>query len=114
LDRASTAAYAIGYIGGGILLLVNLAWILRPQTFGMPDTLTAKDPAVVERPFGDLPTLEELERRYLVHVLDAAGGNRTDCGADRRPTVGRNKSCTVDGRASAGSGHRPDPADPTA
>jgi UMF1 family MFS transporter len=41
MDRASTAAYAIGYIGGGILLLVNLAWILRPQTFGMPDTLTA-------------------------------------------------------------------------
>lgn len=41
MDRASTAAYAIGYIGGGILLLVNLAWILRPQTFGMPDTVTA-------------------------------------------------------------------------
>ena len=41
MDRASTAAYAIGYIGGGILLLVNLAWILRPQTFGMPDTVVA-------------------------------------------------------------------------
>jgi DNA-binding NtrC family response regulator len=27
--------------------------------------------------FSDLPTLEELERRYLVHVLEAVGGNRT-------------------------------------
>jgi DNA-binding NtrC family response regulator len=29
------------------------------------------------RAFADLPTLEELERRYLVHVLEAAKGNRT-------------------------------------
>jgi UMF1 family MFS transporter len=41
MDRASTAAYAIGYIGGGILLLLNLAWILRPETFGMRDTVMA-------------------------------------------------------------------------
>jgi UMF1 family MFS transporter len=41
LDRASTAAFAIGYIGGGILLLLNLAWIMRPEMFGMPDTVTA-------------------------------------------------------------------------
>ena len=38
LDRISTAGYAIGFIGGGILLLVNLAWILSPTTFGIPDT----------------------------------------------------------------------------
>ena len=41
MDRASTAAYAIGYIGGGILLLLNLAWILRPEAFGMRDTVMA-------------------------------------------------------------------------
>jgi MFS transporter, UMF1 family len=41
IDRASTAGYAIGYFGGGILLLVNLAWMLSPQTFGIPDTATA-------------------------------------------------------------------------
>ena len=38
--------------------------------------------------FGDLPSLEELERRYLLHVLEAAGGNRTRAaeilGIDRR------------------------------
>ena len=41
MDRASTAAYAVGYFGGGILLLINLAWILRPQTFGFGDTVAA-------------------------------------------------------------------------
>ena len=41
MDRASTAAYATGYFGGGILLLLNLVWILKPQTFGMGDTVMA-------------------------------------------------------------------------
>jgi UMF1 family MFS transporter len=41
VDRVSTAAYAIGYIGGGLLLLVNLAWILSPATFGLSDSVAA-------------------------------------------------------------------------
>ncbi len=41
LDRVSTAGFAMGFIGGGILLLVNLAWILFPATFGLPSTLAA-------------------------------------------------------------------------
>jgi MFS transporter, UMF1 family len=41
IDRVSTAGYAIGYFGGGVLLLLNLAWILSPQAFGMPDVATA-------------------------------------------------------------------------
>ena len=36
IDRVSTAGYALGYIGGGTLLAVNLAWILKPQWFGLP------------------------------------------------------------------------------
>jgi MFS transporter, UMF1 family len=40
-DRVSTAGYAIGFIGGGVLLLVNLAWILSPGTFGMSGTVDA-------------------------------------------------------------------------
>jgi len=36
LDRVSTAGYAIGYLGGGILLALNLAWIQRPEWFGLP------------------------------------------------------------------------------
>jgi UMF1 family MFS transporter len=41
IDRVSTGAYAIGYLGGGLLLIVNLLWILMPTTFGFPDTLAA-------------------------------------------------------------------------
>jgi UMF1 family MFS transporter len=41
MDRVSTAGFAIGFIGGGILLLINLAWILSPATFGIPDTVAA-------------------------------------------------------------------------
>jgi UMF1 family MFS transporter len=40
MDRVSTAGYAIGYLGGGMLLVINLLWILTPKTFGIPDTVT--------------------------------------------------------------------------
>ncbi len=40
-DRVSSAGYAIGYFGGGLLLLINLAWILSPATFGFADTVAA-------------------------------------------------------------------------
>lgn len=36
IDRVSTAGYAIGYLGGGILLAFNLAWITAPGLFGLP------------------------------------------------------------------------------
>jgi UMF1 family MFS transporter len=36
IDRVSTAGYAVGYIGGGILLALNLAWIQKPAWFGLP------------------------------------------------------------------------------
>ena len=41
LDRVSTAGFAIGFIGGGVLLLINLAWILSPSTFGLSGTVAA-------------------------------------------------------------------------
>ena len=38
--------------------------------------------------FRDLPSLDELERRYLLHLLETSGGNRTRAaeimGIDRR------------------------------
>jgi UMF1 family MFS transporter len=37
MDRVSSAGYAIGYLGGGILLAINLAWILQPAWFGLAD-----------------------------------------------------------------------------
>ena len=36
MDRVSTAGYALGYVGGGVLLALNLAWIQRPGWFGLP------------------------------------------------------------------------------
>jgi MFS transporter, UMF1 family len=37
LDQVSTAAYAIGFLGGGLLLAVNLLWIQKPEWFGFAD-----------------------------------------------------------------------------
>jgi UMF1 family MFS transporter len=36
IDRVSSGGYAMGYIGGGLLLAINLAWIQRPDLFGLP------------------------------------------------------------------------------
>ena len=35
IDRVSTLGYALGYLGGGLLLALNLAMILKPQLFGL-------------------------------------------------------------------------------
>jgi MFS transporter, UMF1 family len=37
IDRVSSAGYAIGYFGGGLLLLINAIWVMKPQMFGMAD-----------------------------------------------------------------------------
>lgn len=43
LDRVSSQGYAIGYLGGGVLLALNVAWIVRPDLFGLPaGTLPAR------------------------------------------------------------------------
>lgn len=36
VDRVSTSGYALGYLGGGLLLALNLAWITAPAAFGLP------------------------------------------------------------------------------
>ncbi len=37
LDRVSSAGYAMGYIGGGVLLAINILMMSRPAWFGLPD-----------------------------------------------------------------------------
>jgi DNA-binding NtrC family response regulator len=58
------------------------------EAFGLPPVLQPDRPAAGGNPFADLPTLDELERRYLQHVLDATNGNRSRAadvlGIDRR------------------------------
>jgi UMF1 family MFS transporter len=36
VDRVSSGGYAHGYLGGGLLLVINLAWIQKPEWFGLP------------------------------------------------------------------------------
>ncbi len=38
IDQVSTRGYALGYVGGGVLLVLNVMWIMKPGWFGMPDT----------------------------------------------------------------------------
>lgn len=41
IDRVSTRGYALGYLGGGLLLLINLIWYLQPHLFGFSDANVA-------------------------------------------------------------------------
>ncbi|WP_047982523.1 MFS transporter [Ornithinibacillus contaminans] len=41
LDRVSAGGFALGYVGGGILLLINVLMILNPGWFGMADQIVA-------------------------------------------------------------------------
>jgi DNA-binding NtrC family response regulator len=58
------------------------------EAFDLTDSVAAVPSAAEDQPFSDLPTLDELERRYLLHVLEASKGNRTRAaeilGVDRR------------------------------
>jgi UMF1 family MFS transporter len=41
LDRVSTRGFAIGYLGGGLLLLINSAMVLAPHLFSLPSPESA-------------------------------------------------------------------------
>lgn len=41
VDRVSSAGYALGYLGGGTLLAVNIVMVAKPEFFGIVDSLTA-------------------------------------------------------------------------
>lgn len=41
LDRVSTAGYALGYFGGGVLLALNVVILTRPSLIGLDDVGTA-------------------------------------------------------------------------
>jgi UMF1 family MFS transporter len=36
-DRVSTAGFALGYLGGGVLLAANMVMMAKPEAFGLPD-----------------------------------------------------------------------------
>lgn len=41
VDYVSSLGFAVGYLGGGILFLVNVVMYLKPELFGIPDGATA-------------------------------------------------------------------------
>ncbi len=41
IDQVSSRGYALGYLGGGILLAINLVWFLKPEWFGFADANAA-------------------------------------------------------------------------
>ena len=41
IDFVSSLGYSLGYLGGGLLFLVNVLVTLSPKTFGLPDAATA-------------------------------------------------------------------------
>lgn len=41
VDRVSAAGYAMGYLGGGVLLTLHVAMVAKPELFGISDALTA-------------------------------------------------------------------------
>ena len=43
-DSLSTSGSALGYLGGGLLLCVQLAWMSKPELFGMQAAADAADP----------------------------------------------------------------------
>ncbi|MEE9166934.1 MAG: MFS transporter [Candidatus Neomarinimicrobiota bacterium] len=40
-DQVSSLGFALGYVGGGILFLLNVVMYLRPESFGIPDSTVA-------------------------------------------------------------------------
>jgi DNA-binding NtrC family response regulator len=68
--------------------MVVFARSSRIDVGDLPPTVTPRAPVLEKRLFDDLPTLDEVERRYLLHVLEQVGNNRTRAaevmGIDRR------------------------------
>jgi DNA-binding NtrC family response regulator len=95
LTRGAIEALASHAWPGNVRELENLVERLvvfsrgnRVDVADLPPTVTPRPPAIEKRLFDDLPSLEEIERRYLLHVLEQVGNNRTRAaevmGIDRR------------------------------
>src|SRR5262249_57268814 len=87
MDRVSTAGCASGYLGGGLLLAINLAWIQRPAWFGIPDRGTAVRLSFLSVAVWWLLFSIPLFRRVPEPPLAAAASSASATDG-RRPTLG--------------------------
>ncbi len=69
-ELENTIAHAALYARGKVITPEDLPVKIRNHT-------RADEPEKTQSMFKDLPSLDELERRYLIHVLQAVGGSRT-------------------------------------
>jgi DNA-binding NtrC family response regulator len=81
-ELENTIEHAALYARGAVITPEDLPDRIRP-------TGSAAEPGPITNAlYQDLPSLDELERRYLLHVLQAVGGSRTRAaevlGIDRR------------------------------
>jgi UMF1 family MFS transporter len=96
MDRVSTAGFALGYLGGGLLLALNLLMISSPRTFGLADAEVATRVSFVTVAVWwgvfSIPLfakVKEPERRWVageahVSTLRAAGGRLAETFRDLR------------------------------
>jgi len=80
-ELENTIAHAALYARGYVITPEDLPAKVRKQTRAQPENKT-------QSMFNDLPSLDELERRYIIHVLQTVSGSRTRAaevlGIDRR------------------------------
>ncbi|MFH1570834.1 MAG: MFS transporter [Gemmatimonadota bacterium] len=78
MDRVSARGYAMGYIGGGLLLVVNLAWMSHPDWFFMPGTGFAMRASFLSVAAWwavfSLPLLRHVPEPRVAHLPGEAGG----------------------------------------
>jgi len=77
IDQASTLGYAAGYLGGGILLAINLGMILSPATFAIPDAETgtrlALGSVALWWALFSIPLIKNVKEPQAGTVTDSAG-----------------------------------------
>mgnify|MGYP000303561748 CR=1 FL=1 len=83
VDWVSSAGYALGYLGGGLLLGLNLAMIQRPGWFGLPDGAWGARISFLTVAFW----WAVFTAPFLLWVREPKGGGPVDWGAGVREIV---------------------------
>ena len=105
------AGYALGYLGGGLLLALNLAWIQKPDWFGLPSARTRRAeatlPVAARVPLGGRLVAGLLDPALPAGARAAARGSsrtsrraRARCGRHSSGWARRSASCGATGRRS--------------
>ena len=71
-ELQSAIAYAVLHARDGDITPADL-----PPKLQSEDVLRAAQHSPLSALYADLPTLDEMERRYLLHVMELTGGNRS-------------------------------------